>query len=99
MNDLSIPELKSQIEQSNNLLAIATQEIENLQSQAKFPGIRQKYKFYKNLLVENHKLIKNLQKNVLDIRDYKTQLNELHKNLEKNKNIIQVLSQENQKLI
>jgi hypothetical protein len=98
MNDLSIPELKSQIEQSNNLLAIATQEIENLQSQAKFPGIRQKYKFYKNLLVENHKLIKNLQKNVLDIRDYKTQLNELQKNLEKNNNIIQVLSQENQKL-
>ena len=98
MNDLSISELKSQIAQSNNLLAIANKEIENLQSQAKFPGIRQQYKKYKTILVENHKLIKSLQKNVSDIRDYKAQLNELQLKLEKNKNIISALYQENQNL-
>ena len=48
MNDLSIPDLKAEIEQSNYLLSIANKEIDNLQSQAKFPGIRQKYKMYKN---------------------------------------------------
>ena len=98
MNDLSISELKSQIALSNNLLAKANKEIENLQSQAKFPGMRQKYKLYKNLLVDNHKLLKNLQKNVSDIRDYKNQLNELQKKLLQNKNIISALTQENQNL-
>ena len=98
MNDLSIQELKSQIAQSNNLLARANKEIENLQSQAKFPGIRQKYKLYKNLLVDNHKLLKNLQKNVSDIRDYKDQLNGLQKKLLQNKNVISALTQENQNL-
>ena len=98
MNDLSIPELRQEIELSNNLLAVADKEIENLKSQAQFPGIRQKYKFYKNMLVENHQLLKNLQKNVLSIRGYNNQLNDMQKKLLENKNIIQSLYQENQNL-
>ena len=98
MNDLSIPELKAQIEQSNYLLSEANKEIDNLQSQAKFPGIRQKYKMYKNILVANHQLSKEHQKNLLDIKDYKTQMNELQKKLIQNKNIISALYQENQNL-
>ena len=98
MNDLSIPELKAQIEQSNYLLSEANKEIDNLQSQAKFPGIRQKYKMYKNILVANHQLSKEHQKNLLDIKDYQTQMNELQKKLIQNKNIISALYQENQNL-
>ena len=98
MNDLSIAELKSQIEQSNYLLSKADKEIENLQSQAKFPGIRQQYKMYKNILVQNHKLSKEHQKNAFDIKDYKNQMNELQKELQQNKNTILALYQENQNL-
>ena len=98
MNDLSIAELKSEIEQSNYLLSKADKEIENLQSQAKFPGIRQQYKMYKNILVQNHKLSKEHQKNTFDIKDYKNQMNELQKELQQNKNTILALYQENQNL-
>ena len=98
MNDLSIAELKSEIEQSNYLLSKADKEIENLQSQAKFPGIRQQYKMYKNILVQNHKLSKEHQKNAFDIKDYKNQMNELQKKLQQNKNTILALYQENQNL-
>ena len=98
MNDLSIAELKSEIEQSNYLLSKADKEIENLQSQAKFPGIRQQYKMYKNILVQNHKLSKEHQKNTFDIKDYKNQMNELQKKLQQNKNTILALYQENQNL-
>ena len=98
MNDLSIPELKSQIAESNNLIARANKEIENLQSKAKFPGIRQKYKQYKKILVDNHKLLKQLQKNVNDIREYKSQLTDLERKLGKNKDTISALTQINQGL-
>ena len=98
MNDLSIQELKSEIQYSNKLLADANKEIEKLQSQAKFPGIRQQYKNYKNILVENHKLKKILQRNITDIREYKNQFDDIQKKLIQNKNIINALYQENQNL-
>ena len=98
MNDLTIAELRSQIDESNRLLAGANKEIENLQNQAKFPGIRNQYKFYNKLLVEKHQLKKSLQKNVQDIKEYKSQLVGLQKNLEKNKYIITALIKENQTL-
>ena len=98
MDDLTIVELRSQIEESNRLLSNASKEIENLQSQAKFPGIRNQYKFYKNLLVQKHQLIKSLQRNALDIKEYKTQYAQLQKNLENNKIIISNLIKENQSL-
>ena len=98
MEDLSIAELRSQIEYSNRLIANATNEIEKLQSEAKFPGIRQKYKFYKNIMIENHKLKKTHQNNISDIKEYQSQLYELQKKLNSNKNIILALSQENQNL-
>ena len=86
--DLSIPELRSQIELSNKLISQASKEIENLQTQAKFPGLRNKYKFYKNIMIDNHKLKKSHQNNLADIKEYLTQLNELQKKLNTNKNII-----------
>ena len=96
--DLSIPELRSQIELSNKLISQASKEIENLQTQAKFPGLRNKYKFYKNIMIDNHKLKKSHQNNLADIKEYLTQLNELQKKLNSNKNIILSLTQENQNL-
>ena len=96
--DLSIPELRSQIELSNKLISQANKEIENLQTQAKFPGLRNKYKFYKNIMIDNHKLKKSHQNNLADIKEYLTQLNELQKKLNSNKNIILSLTQENQNL-
>ena len=98
MDDLPIPELRSQIDESNRLLAAASREIEKLQNQARFPGIRNQYKFYKNLLDENHQLTKSHQKNVQDISEYKAQLDGIQKNLDKNKNIISALIKENQNL-
>ena len=98
MNDLTIAELRSQIDESNRLLAEANKEIEYLQNQAKFPGIRNKYKFYQKLLVNKHQLIKSLQKNAQDINEYKSQLLGLQKNLEKNNSIITALMKENQTL-
>ena len=98
MDDLTIPELRSQIDESNQLLAAASREIEKLQNQARFPGIRNQYKFYNNLLVEKHQLIKSHQKNVQDISEYKAQLDGIQKNLDKNKNIISALKKENQNL-
>ncbi|MDY6391160.1 MAG: hypothetical protein SPL19_12450, partial [Fibrobacter sp.] len=53
---------------------------------------------YKNILVANHQLSKEHQKNLLDIKDYQTQMNELQKKLIQNKNIISALYQENQNL-
>ncbi len=97
--DFSIPELRSQIELSNKLISQANKEIENLQTQAKFPGLRNKYKFYKNIMIDNHKLKKSHQNNLADIKEYLTQLNELQKKLNSNKNIILSLTQENQNLI
>ena len=96
--DLSIPELRSQIELSNKLISQASKEIENLQTQAKFPGLRNQYKFYKNIMIDNHKLKKSHQNNLADIKEYLTQLNELQKKLNSNKNIILSLTQENQNL-
>ena len=96
--DLSIPELRAQIELSNKLISQASKEIENLQTQAKFPGLRNKYKFYKNIMIDNHKLKKSHQNNLADIKEYLTQLNELQKKLNSNKNIILSLTQENQNL-
>ena len=96
--DLSIPELRSQIELSNKLISQASKEIENLQTQAKFQGLRDKYKFYKNIMIDNHKLKKSHQNNLADIKEYLTQLNELQKKLNSNKNIILSLTQENQNL-
>ena len=96
--DLSIPELRSQIELSNKLISQASKEIENLQTQAKYPGLRNKYKFYKNIMIDNHKLKKSHQNNLADIKEYLTQLNELQKKLNSNKNIILSLTQENQNL-
>ena len=93
--DLSIPELRSQIELSNKLISQASKEIENLQTQAKFPGLRNKYKF---IMIDNHKLKKSHQNNLADIKEYLTQLNELQKKLNSNKNIILSLTQENQNL-
>ena len=98
MDDLNIPELRSEIDESNRLLAAASREIEKLQNQARFPGIRNQYKFYNNLLVEKHQLIKSHQKNVQDISEYKAQLDGIQKNLDKNKNIISALKKENQNL-
>ena len=93
--DLSIPELRSQVELSNRLISQASKEIENLQTQAKFPGLRNKYKF---IMIDNHKLKKSHQNNLADIKEYLTQLNELQKKLNSNKNIILSLTQENQNL-
>ena len=98
MDDLNIPELRSEIDESNRLLSAASREIEKLQNQARFPGIRNQYKFYNNLLVEKHQLIKSHQKNVQDISEYKAQLDGIQKNLDKNKNIISALKKENQNL-
>ena len=98
MNDFSVAELKSEIDESNRLLNEANKKLEKLQSQVKFPGIRNQYKFYKNLLVQKHKLLKDLQNNAKDIKDYKQNLNELQKKLESNKNIINALIKENQSL-
>ena len=98
MDDLTIPELRSQIDESNRLLSAASREIEKLQNQARFPGIRNQYKFYNNLLVEKHQLIKSHQKNVQDISEYKAQLDGIQKNLDKNKKIISALIKENQNL-
>ena len=89
MDDLTIAELRSQIDESNRLLAAASREIEKLQNQARFPGIR---------LVEKHQLIKSHQKNVQDISEYKAQLDGIQKNLDKNENIISALIKENQNL-
>ena len=98
MNDFSVAELKSEIDESNRLLNEANKKLEKLQSQVKFPGIRNQYKFYKNLLVQKYKLLKDLQNNAKDIKDYKQNLNELQKKLESNKNIINALIKENQSL-
>ena len=98
MNDLTIAEYRSQIEESNRLIAEANKKIENLQNQAKFPGIRNQYKFINKLLAQKSQLIKSLQNNIRDIKEYKSQLFELQKNLEKNKNIISALTKENQTL-
>ena len=76
MNDLTIPELRAQIDESNRLLTQANQEIEKLQSKFKFPGIRQQYKYYKTLLVERNKLIKEIKKNNEDKKEYKQQIND-----------------------
>ena len=43
MDDLNIPELRSEIDESNRLLSAASREIEKLQNQARFPGIRNQY--------------------------------------------------------
>ena len=97
MNDLSLQELKSQIELSNNLLKVANTEIEKLRSQAHFSDDRQ-YQSYKKILSENHDLMNNLQNNVKDIRDYNNQFYELQKQLTNNENIIKSLTKENQDL-
>ena len=97
MNDLSLQELKSQLELSNNLLGVADTEIEKLRSQAHFSDDRQ-YLSYKKILSENHELMNNLQNNVKDIRDYNNQFYELQKQLTNNENIIKSLTKENQDL-
>ena len=98
MNDLTIPELRAQIDESNKLLTQANQEIEKLQSKFKFPGIRQQYKYYKTLLVERNKLIKEIKKNNEDKKEYKQQINDLETILKSNENTILSLSKENQAL-
>ena len=97
MNDLSLQELKSQIDLSNNLLGVANTEIEKLRSQAHFSDDRQ-YQSYKKILSENHELMNNLQNNVKDIRDYNNQFYELQKEIINNEIIIKSLTKENQEL-
>ena len=97
MNDLSLQELKSQIELSNNLLRVANTEIEKLRSQANFSDDRQ-YQSYKKILSENHELMNILQNNVKDLRDYNNQFYELQKEIINNEIIIKSLTKENQEL-
>ena len=97
MEDLSLQDLKSQIELSNNLLGVATTELEKLQSQAHFTN-NQQYQSYKKILSENHDIINDLQNNVKDIRDYKNQVDELQGQIIKNEKIIKSLTKENQEL-
>ena len=73
MNDLSIEEMKSQIEISNGLLEAAEKEIERLKAQANFSS-NQQYKTYQKILSENHQLEKYHQNNINDLQNYKKQL-------------------------
>ena len=98
MEDLSIEELESEIEMSNELISNATKEIENLQSKAKSLAISRKYKSCKDIMIDNLKLKKAHQNNLSDIEEYQTQLDELEKKVNSNKKIILALSQENKNL-
>ena len=97
MNDLSIQELNSQLELSNNLLGVADTKLEKLQSEANFSSAEQ-YQNYKKILSDNHHLSEEHQNNVKDITDYKNQINELQQAINKNENLITSLTKENEML-
>ena len=97
MNDLSLQDLNSQLELSNNLLGVANTELEKLRSKANFSS-NQQYQNYKSILSENHLLLNEHQNNVKDITNYKNQINELQQEISKNENLIASLTKENEML-
>jgi hypothetical protein len=97
LDDLSFDELKEQFIESARLLLIAKNEIDILQKRLKYggDGIRRKYQ---KIIKDNSELEKSHKNNLLDIREYRTQCNEIEKKLQFQNSQIQSLTEENEQL-
>ena len=96
-DDNNIDAIKEELEDSEKLLAEANKEIEKLERRSKYSNKKGRNTF-QILTKENHELEKEHETNIKDIKEYKSQIEEIEKKLKSQNEEIESLTKENQKL-
>ena len=96
-DDNNIDALKEELEQSEQLLLDADKEIQRLERRSKYTNKKGRNTF-QVLTKENHELEKEHQTNIKDIKEYKSQIEELEKKFKTQNSEIESLTKENEKL-